>query len=140
MGVSRRDRRPVYQQIADDLLYQITTGRYTPGDQLPSLQQLCKTYQVSKVTASSALAALDHQGLIAVRHGLRSVVLAPPTHHDEEDLTQVRQQISAMTGRQEQIVQQVQSLEETLRRIQQHMHQLHQQDTPPEQQPESQPD
>lgn len=136
MVVSRRERRTVYQQIADDLLHQITTGGYSPGDELPSLAELCQTYRVSKVTASSALAVLDHQGLIAVRHGLRAVVLPPATDSDESDLVQVRQQISAMTARQERIVEQVQSLEDTLRRVQQQMHQLRQQDTvfprPPE--------
>ena len=131
----------MYKQIADDLLDQITTGRYTPGDELPSLAELCDTYRVSKVTASSALTVLDQQGLIAVRHGLRSVVLAPATNSEEDDLTTVRQQMSAMTTRQERIVEQVQSLEDALRNIQQHMRQLHQQDTlsplPPESQPRS---
>lgn len=140
MVVSRRDRRPVYQQIADDLLHEITTGRYTPGDELPTLAELCRTYQVSKVTASSALTVLDHQGLIAIRHGLRPVVLPPATNSQEADLAQVRQQISAMTARQERIVAQVQSLENTLRGIQQQMHQLRQQDTLPPQPPESPPD
>lgn len=137
MVVSRRDRRPVYQQIADDLLHEITTGRYTPGDELPTLAELCRTYQVSKATASSALTVLDHQGLIAIRHGLRPVVLPPA---QEADLAQVRQQISAMTARQERIVAQVQSLENTLRGIQQQMHQLRQQDTLLPQPPESPPD
>jgi DNA-binding GntR family transcriptional regulator len=140
VGVSRRDRRPVYQQIADDLLHQITTGAYSPGDQLPTLAELAHTYQVSKVTASSALTVLDHQGLIAVRHGLRSIVLPPATNPDENDLTQVRQQISAMTARQERIVAQIQSLEQALRSIRQQLHQLRQQDTPPPQPPESPPD
>ncbi|MBV9011208.1 MAG: GntR family transcriptional regulator [Pseudonocardiales bacterium] len=129
MGVSRRERRPVYQQIAADLLHQISTGGYSPGDELPSLAELCQTYRVSKVTASSALAVLDRQGIIAVRHGSRAVVLPPATDSDEGDLVQVRRQISAMMARQERIVVQVQSLEQVLVRIQQQMHQLRQQDT-----------
>jgi DNA-binding GntR family transcriptional regulator len=140
MGISRRDRRPAYQQIADDLLHQITTGRYAPGDLLPSLRELCNTYGVSKVTASSALAVLDQQGIIAVRHGLRSKVLAPQTNQNEDDLVQVRHQVSAMTGRQERIVEQVQSLEETLRRIAQQVHQLRQQGTALRRPRGSQPD
>lgn len=131
----------MYQQIADDLSDQITAGRYTPGDELPSLAELCDTYRVSKVTASSALTVLHQQGRIAVRHGLRSVVLAPATDSEEGDLVKVREQMSAMTTRQERIVEQVQSLEDALRRIQQQMFQLHQQDTvslpPPESQPRS---
>lgn len=119
----------MYQQIADDLLEQITQGRYPPGAQLPTLAELCHTYRVSKVTASSALTVLDHRGLIAVRHGLRSVVLPPVADSQDNDLAQVRQQISAMTAHQERIVVQVQSLEAALVRIQQQLHQLHQQDT-----------
>lgn len=130
----------MYQQIADELCQQITEGLYPPGAQLPTLAELCHTYRVSKVTASSALTVLDHQGLIAVRHGLRAVVLPPATDSDKGNLTTVRQQISAMTARQERIVQQVQSLEQALVRIQQQLHQLRQQDTLPPQPPESQPD
>jgi DNA-binding GntR family transcriptional regulator len=127
MGVYRRDRRPLYQHIADDLRCQITTGRYKPGDQLPSLAQLCRSYKVSQVTASSALAVLDQQRLIMVRHGLRSVVLAPRTNQDEDDLAGMCRQVSVMIRRQEQIVQQVQLLHNALGRVRQQVHQLQQQ-------------
>jgi DNA-binding GntR family transcriptional regulator len=146
-GVSRRDRRPTYQRIADDLLSQITTGRYATGDKLPSLHELCDIYGVSKVTASSALAVLDQQGFIAVHHGLRAVVLPPPTPDDDDDVVQINQHVSAMTRRQEQIVMQVTSLENALRgmqqlvhQLQQQVHQLLQQDNAPQQPPGSQPD
>jgi DNA-binding GntR family transcriptional regulator len=125
-GAFRRDRRPAYQKIADDLLSQITTGRYACGDPLPSLQELCDYYGVSKVTASSALAVLDRQGFIAVHHGLRAVVLPPPTP-DDNNFVQINQHVTAMTRRQEQIVVQVTSLEDTLRGMQQLVHQLEQQ-------------
>lgn len=124
--VFRRDRRPRYQQIADDLQTQITSGRYAPGDQLPSLVELCRTYRVSKVTASSALAVLDQEGIIAVRHGRRSIVLAPQKNLRTSDVVQIRQQVGAITHRHEQIIHHVASLEQTLRRIRQQMHQSRQ--------------
>lgn len=127
MGVYRRDRRPLYQRIADDLRCQITTGHYRPGDQLPSLAQLCRRYQVSQVTASSALAVLDQQRLIAVRHGLRSVVLLPDVGQDEDDLAALGGRVSAMIRRQEQIIEQVRFLQATLGRIRRQVHQLRQQ-------------
>ena len=129
MGVYRRDRRPRYQQIAADLLRHITTGRYRPGDQLPSLVELCHSYSVSKVTASSALAVLDQQGIIIVRHGLRAVVQTPRPPQDEDaEIARICQQVSAMTRRQAQIVEQVQSLlDNTLYRLQQQVRQLQQQ-------------
>ena len=125
--VFRRDRRPRYQQIADDLRAQITNGRYAPGDQLPSLVELCHTYQVSKATASSALAVLDQDGIIAVRHGRRSIVLTPRNSLSASDVVQIRQQVGAIAHRHEQIIHHVASLEKTLRRIREQMHQSRQQ-------------
>jgi DNA-binding GntR family transcriptional regulator len=125
--VFRRDRRPRYQQIADDLRAQITNGRYAPGDQLPSLIELCHTYQVSKVTASSALAALDQEGVIAVRHGRRSIVLAPRNSLSAGDVVQIRQQVGAISHRHAQIIHHLGALEQTLRRVRQQMHQSRQQ-------------
>jgi DNA-binding GntR family transcriptional regulator len=145
--VFRRDRRPRYQQIADDLRAQITNGRYAPGDQLPSIVELCHTYRVSKVTASSALAVLDQDGIIAVRHGRRSIVLTPQKSLSASDVVQVRQQVGAITHRQEQISHHVASLEQALRRIRQRMHhtrrqvrQLRRQGSAPQRPSESQPD
>ncbi|MGH9961451.1 MAG: winged helix-turn-helix domain-containing protein [Pyrinomonadaceae bacterium] len=122
MGVARRDRRPAYQRIADDLHDQITRGRYRPGDMLPSILQLCAMYQVCKTTASSALAVLDQRGVIAVRHGLRALVLAP--HADHKDLTTVYQQVNTITDRQKQILAQVDSLGYTVRHVRQRVHEL----------------
>lgn len=127
MGVYRRDRRPLYQQIANDLRCQITTGRYRPGDHLPSLAELCRRYKVSQVTASSALKVLDQQRLIAVRHGLRSVVLAPCANQDEDELAGMCQQMSVMIRRQEQIVAQVHLLHKALGLVRQQVHQLRRQ-------------
>ena len=128
MGVYRRDRRPRYHHIADDLRCQITTGRYQPGDQLPSLAQLCQRYKVSQVTASSALAVLDQQRLIAVRLALRAVVLTPrESQQDEDELAGMCRQVSVMIRRQEQIVDQVHLLHNTLDRVRQQVHQLRRQ-------------
>lgn len=127
VGVPVRDRRPAYHRIADDLQNKITTGVYAPGDQLPSLLELCQMYGVSKITARNALAVLDEQGVIAIRHGLRSLVLPPPTNQHQNDLIVSRQQLGAMSHRQEQIVDQIQTLGETLARIQQLVGELEQQ-------------
>lgn len=79
------------------------------------------------MTTSSALAVLDQQRLIAVRHGLRSVVLTPDTSRDEDDLAGICQLVSAMTRRQAQITEQVHFLQATLGRVRQQVHQLQQQ-------------
>ncbi|MGH3937410.1 MAG: winged helix-turn-helix domain-containing protein [Pseudonocardiaceae bacterium] len=122
MVVFRSNRQPRYQQIADDLLQHIRAGHYSPGDLLPPLRQLSQDYRVCTVTVSSALAVLAHQGVIAVRHGLRAIVLAPNT--DEDDLMKARQRVNAMIRRQQQILAQIAGMEHTLRRARQHVHEL----------------
>jgi DNA-binding GntR family transcriptional regulator len=89
---------------------------------LPSILQLCALYRVSKTTASSALAVLDQRGVIAVRHGLRALVLAP--HTGNTDLTTVYQQVTTITDRQKQIVAQADSLGYMMRHARQRVHQL----------------
>jgi GntR family transcriptional regulator len=59
----RQPQRPA-QRIAGDLRDQIARGELAPGDQLPTVIQLCETYGVAKVTALKALSVLRGEGLI----------------------------------------------------------------------------
>lgn len=79
-------------------------------------------YRVSKTTASSALAVLDQRGVIAVRHGLRALVLVPRVDH--KDLATVYQQVNTITDRQKQIVAQVDSLGYMVLHVRQRVHEL----------------
>ncbi|MET9386470.1 GntR family transcriptional regulator [Streptomyces sp. NPDC002928] len=68
--------------IADDLRQQITTGRISPGERLPSEADLASRHKVSTVTLRRALAVLQSEGLIEkvqgrgnfVRHPVRKIV------------------------------------------------------------------
>lgn len=55
---------PMYQQIKEDLLAQIRTGRLSPGDRLPTEQQFMQQYHVSRITVSKALGELKNEGII----------------------------------------------------------------------------
>lgn len=56
-------RRPVYQQVAEQLREAILDGRLAPGAALPSERELCEAFQVSRTTVREALRALQAQGL-----------------------------------------------------------------------------
>jgi DNA-binding GntR family transcriptional regulator len=73
----RHEQRLLYRKVADVLRRQITEGIYPPGALLPSLPELCAQHHVSDATARHALKWLDDRGIIEVRHGKRSIVLAP---------------------------------------------------------------
>jgi GntR family transcriptional regulator len=69
--------RPLYEQVADALREDIRSGRYGPGDRLPSESGLSERFGVSKVTARAALVQLRAEGLITSRVG-RGVFVAEP--------------------------------------------------------------
>jgi GntR family transcriptional regulator len=59
--------RPPYLQIADDLRSQIESGRYQPGDKLPSLPEMLQTYTSAYETIRRAIGKLRDEGLVATQ-------------------------------------------------------------------------
>lgn len=62
--VSRYDRRPAFEQVADALRERITRGELEPGAQLPSFSQLVAEYGVAVTTAQRAIRTLKSEGLV----------------------------------------------------------------------------
>jgi GntR family transcriptional regulator len=52
------------EQIADRIRHDIKTGRYAPGDQLPTEEQLVEREKVSRGTIRNAYQRLTHEGLV----------------------------------------------------------------------------
>ena len=69
------DPRPAYTQIADDLRGQIETGKYGPGDRLPSNRLMSEQYGVAAETLRQALDVLRGEGLIATQSTRGTFVL-----------------------------------------------------------------
>ena len=63
----RRDREPPYLRIAADLRRKVTEAVWMPGEQIPSLDDLSKSYGVSRVTARKAVLLLVDEGLLETR-------------------------------------------------------------------------
>jgi len=68
---------PKYQQIADRLRAQISSGVLEPGQRLPSEPELAAEYDASRNTVRLAIALLTNQGLVVSRQGLGTFVLEP---------------------------------------------------------------
>jgi GntR family transcriptional regulator len=68
---------PKYQQIADQLMAQISTGALAPGQRLPSEPDLAVQYDASRNTVRLAIAVLINQGLVVSRQGLGTFVHEP---------------------------------------------------------------
>lgn len=56
--------RPIYLQIIERVQIDIITGRYQPGDKLPSVRDLAQEAAVNPNTMQKALSELERSGLI----------------------------------------------------------------------------
>lgn len=65
---------PRYQFIQDHIRRQIELGELKPGDSVPSENQLCADFDVSRMTARKALQKLEEQRLIVRSQGKGSYV------------------------------------------------------------------
>jgi GntR family transcriptional regulator len=78
--------QPEYLRIAADLRRRISSGEYGPGDQIPTLPDLCAAYRVSETTIRNALRLLSGEGLIETRARAGTRVRArPPIHRMAAD-------------------------------------------------------
>lgn len=62
-------KKALYQDVLGFLQEDIKSGRYAPGEKLPSESQLAREFSVSRVTLREALRVLEDDGLIFRRHG-----------------------------------------------------------------------
>lgn len=66
--------KPRYRKLAEKLRAQISSGKFKPGDALPTEMEICETEKVSRHTARDALRILTDDGLIERRRGAGTVV------------------------------------------------------------------
>jgi len=67
--LQRRVGVPLYYQIQQRLMSQIRSGEFSPGQPIPSLQELASRMRVSQMTARQAIRALCDQGLMYSKQG-----------------------------------------------------------------------
>lgn len=68
---------PLYLQLKDLIKQEIQNGILKPNDRLPSENELCKLYNVSRITVRQALAELVNEGLVYRSHGKGTFVANP---------------------------------------------------------------
>lgn len=63
-GPAQNKRQPAYAQVAAGIKEQIRTGALQPDEPVPSASALCQQYEISMITAKSALNLLRSEGLV----------------------------------------------------------------------------
>ena len=67
-GVVER-RKPRHREVFDTLLGEIASGRFQPGDRLPTEAELAKTFSASRSTVARAMRELKGKGLLSRQRG-----------------------------------------------------------------------
>ncbi|MBP3673424.1 MAG: GntR family transcriptional regulator [Oscillospiraceae bacterium] len=68
---------PLYYQLKELLKDGIYSGEWQIGDLIPSENQLCKTYNISRNTCQKAIEELVQEGILARKQGVGTFVTAP---------------------------------------------------------------
>ena len=94
--------RPIFLQIVERIQTDIVSGRYQPGDKLPSVRDLAAEASVNPNTMQKAFAELERTGLVYSRrtsgrfitedcHMIEQLKTSLATEKMEEFLAQMRQ-------------------------------------------------
>jgi GntR family transcriptional regulator len=75
--IDRSSPVPFYFQLKKMLAEEISTGRWPPGQRLPSEPSICAHFEVSRTTVRQALAELEAEGMIRRERG-RGTFIAQP--------------------------------------------------------------
>jgi len=70
---------PLYFRIQVEIRRRIEDGELKPGDPLPTEEQLCQEFGVSRITVRRAMDALSARGLVSRRQGIGSFVSQGPS-------------------------------------------------------------
>lgn len=77
---------PLYRQLMRKLRADMAAGVYPVHSRIPSEQELCESYAVSRVTVRRALAELTREGLLQRQQGKGTFVCAPKLRSDLRDV------------------------------------------------------
>ncbi|WP_406488963.1 GntR family transcriptional regulator [Streptomyces phaeochromogenes] len=69
--------QPPSRRIAEELRRQIESGKWRPGDKLPSERALAEAHGAARNTAREAIRILAEQGLVTAKHGSGVFVREP---------------------------------------------------------------
>ena len=93
--IDPRSKKPIYEQLLDQLRWQITMGFLEPDEPLPSVRNLSMELGINPNTIQKAYRQMEQEGLIYSRPGRGSFV-TPAT--GEQRQKQRESQLSLLQG------------------------------------------
>jgi len=72
--IDETDKRPLYQQVVDEIKSLIAAGELPEGSSLPPVRQVAADLGVNLNTIAYAYRELQKEGLVRIRHGAGAMV------------------------------------------------------------------
>lgn len=88
--IDETDKRPIYQQVVDEIKAIIAAGELGEGSSLPPVRQVAADLGVNLNTIAFAYRKLQEEGLIRVRHGSGAVVAARVMPQNDQERLQAK--------------------------------------------------
>ena len=76
---------PLYLQLKNTIKGLIESGEIQKGEKIPSEHELCKKYDVSRITVRNALAELEDEGYLIKKQGKGTFATKPKLFRPLED-------------------------------------------------------
>ena len=86
IAVDTNDRRPIYQQVVDEIKSLIARGDLPEGSSLPPVRQVAGDLGVNLNTVAAAYRELQREGLIIVKHGSGAIVTSRTSVETSQDV------------------------------------------------------
>ncbi|HKO97759.1 MAG TPA: GntR family transcriptional regulator [Pyrinomonadaceae bacterium] len=83
--IDETDRRPIYQQVVDEIKAIIAAGELPEGSALPPVRQVAADLGVNLNTIAFAYRKLQAAGLIRIKHGSGAVVITRVAPKSDEE-------------------------------------------------------
>ena len=98
IAIDRESGLPLYLQIKDRILYEISVANLPPGTVLPSIRQLASQLNVATATVRHAYASLEAEGFVVTRQGKGMLVGELNAYPPVEDIPYREQIVSLFTS------------------------------------------
>ena len=77
-SIDERSGVPIWVQLRNRLVYLIQTGRYQPGDQLPTVHEMAVNLNINYNTVNKVYRSMETSGLIMSKRGRGTFVAENP--------------------------------------------------------------
>lgn len=95
----RESPDPLYNQLKDWLVHEITAGNFLPNQRLLSERELAVRFNVSRMTVRQALLNLAREGVVYTRTGKGTYVSEPKINQRLQALSGFTQDVSSRGGK-----------------------------------------